>query len=317
MRLIFLSILCLCLWGCSSNPSANSLPKWAENNGKIKVLSTTAMINDLVCRIGGEYIDPMVLIIGEMDPHSYELVKGDDEKITFAQILFSHGLGLEHGASLRYRLNQHPNLVSLGDEIRKSAPEKILYVDHQLDPHVWMDISLWSLVVNPIVDNLSKQDSKHADYYKKNGEKVLREMLLVHQELKEKMQTVPSQKRYLVTSHDAFHYFTRAYLGDDGDWQTRCKAPEGLAPDGQLSTVDIKRIIDHLFQYRIAVVFPESNVNKDALKKIVSSCALLGHKVKISDQTLYGDAMGEGAYTYLEMITHNVSVLIEEWSDGE
>jgi manganese/zinc/iron transport system substrate-binding protein len=143
-------------------------------------------------------------------------------------------------------------------------------------------------------------------------------MLVVHHELKEKMGKVPLEKRYLVTSHDAFHYFTRSYLGDESNWQERCQAPEGLAPDGQLSTVDIQRIIDHLFTYRISVVFPESNVSKDALKKIVSACAQKGLQVKISDQILYGDAMGSAqsdAHHYLDMIRHDVNVLIKEWGN--
>lgn len=313
---IFLSSLFFCFWGCSSNSAQSEMGKWMENNGKVKVLSTTAMIDDLVAQIGGEYIDHLPLIIGQMDPHSYELVKGDDEKIALAEIVFTHGLGLEHGASLRYQLGHHPHVVALGDEIRRSFPEKILFVDGQLDPHVWMDISLWSKSVDPIVRALSERDPAHAEMYKKNGEKVYQEMLAVHEELKKQIREIPSEKRYLVTSHDAFHYFAHAYLGDENSWQQRCKAPEGLAPDGQLSTVDIQRIIDHLFAYHITVVFSESNVSKDSLKKIVSSCALKGLKVKISDQTLYGDAMGSAdsnANTYLGMIRHNIAVLIKEW----
>ncbi|HSX04774.1 MAG TPA: zinc ABC transporter substrate-binding protein [Rhabdochlamydiaceae bacterium] len=316
--IILLSTFILCLAGCSSTTEQSDMSKWMEKNGKVKVLCTTAIIEDLVAQIGGPHIDHISLIIGQMDPHSYELVKGDNEKISLAGLIFSHGLGLEHGASLHYQLQHHPNVVSLGDEIRKSTPEKILFVEGQLDPHVWMDISLWSGAVDPIVKALSEKDPAHATIYQENGKAVLQEMRAVHEELKEKIHQVPLEKRYLVTSHDAFHYFTQAYLGDDLSWQERCQAPEGLAPDGQLSTADIQRIIDHLFAHRIAVVFPESNVSKDALKKIVSSCAKKGLQVRISDQSLYGDAMGgvnSDANSYLGMIRHNVIVLIKEWSD--
>lgn len=321
MNWVLATVLAICLWGCSPNPSQQKNSSgWMADNGKIKVLSTTNMISDLVVRIGGEYIDWEVLINGEMDPHSYELVKGDDEKISFAQIVFSHGLGLEHGASLRYRLEHHPRVIALGDKILESSPEQILYVEEQLDPHIWMDISLWARAVGPIVEAFSKKDSAHAEYYRQNGEKIFEEMMRVHEELKGKMRQVPSSKRYLVTSHDAFHYFARAYLGEEESWQNRCRAPEGLAPDGQLSTLDIQRIIDHLFRYRIPVIFPESNVSRDSLKKIVASCSSLGLKVKISDQNLYGDAMGSkasNADTYLKMIEHNISVLMKEWNHGE
>ena len=75
-----------------------------------------------------------------------------------------------------------------------------------------------------------------------------------------------------MTSHDAFNYFARAYLADpeEVEWQKRFEAPEGLAPDGQLSVADIQRIIDHICMYRIAVLFPESNVSRDSLRKIIS-----------------------------------------------
>ncbi len=314
MRLLFLlfTVLVFSL-GCHSPAKKSNLSKWMEKNGKIKVVCTTTIVEDLVAQIGGEFVDHIPLIIEQMDPHSYELVKGDNEKITGAEIVFSHGLGLEHGASLQYQLKNHPYVVALGDEIFKRCPEKILSAQGQLDPHVWMDISLWSLSVPAIVDALSQKDPTHAALYQENGNKVLAEMIALHQELKKKLEHIAPEKRYLVTAHDAFHYFARAYLGDEVNWQKRCQAPEGLAPDGQLSTADIQRIIDHLFAHRISVVFSESNVSKDALKKIVSSCAKKGLQVRISDQILYGDAMGEGHY--LDMIRHNASVLIKEWAD--
>ena len=138
-------------------------------------------------------------------------------------------------------------------------------------------------------------------------------MLQAHLEVEQELHQVPADKRYLVTSHDAFHYFTRAYLREEAAWEERCVAPEGLAPEGQLSCRDIQRVVDHLCQHKIAVVFPESNVSRDALKKITSSC---GHKVRICSAPLYGDAMGmpgSGADSYLGMIRHNAKVLGEEW----
>ena len=137
-------------------------------------------------------------------------------------------------------------------------------------------------------------------------------MLRIHEKLREDLGQIPSQKRYLVTSHDAFHYFTRAYLCDGQEWEERCVAPEGLAPEGQLSIGDIRRVVEHLHKYRVSVVFPESNVSRAALKKIISSC---GHPVKICTQPLFSDAMGSAsgsAGTYLGMIEHNAKVLRAE-----
>ncbi len=199
-----------------------------EQNGRVKVLSTTAMIDDLVGQIGQDRIDHVSLINGEIDPHSYELVKGDEEKFLNANLVFYNGLGLEHGASLQYHLQKHPSAFGVGNILYKKHPELILSKNGQIDPHVWMDITMWIEVIDPIVDSLSQVDPQGASGYKQNGEHLKQEMLKVHRVISDKIAAIPPEKRYLVTSHDAFHYFSRQYLGSD---TLRCTAPEGLAPD--------------------------------------------------------------------------------------
>src|SRR5690348_117809 len=137
-------LLTVCLCGCSSSSSSDQT--WFDDNHKVKVLSTLAMIDDVVGQIGGERIDHEPLIKGEIDPHSYELVKGDDEKISSADILFYNGLNLEHGASLSYKLQKHPSAVAVGDHVKVHHPELILTVAGQMDPHIWMDISTWQYI---------------------------------------------------------------------------------------------------------------------------------------------------------------------------
>jgi manganese/zinc/iron transport system substrate-binding protein len=290
-------------------------------NGKMKVLATTAQVCDLVANVGGEHVDAITLITGEMDPHSYELVKGDDEKLSYARLLFYNGLGLEHGASLKHRLQTHPGGVSIGDSILARQRARILSVDQQLDPHIWMDISLWMEGIDAVVQALSQADPEHAAYFAENGSALRVRMTAAHQRIVEAMECVPAHKRYLVTSHDAFNYFTRAYLAepeerDSGKWEERFEAPEGLAPDGQLSAADIQRLIDYLCAHQIGVVFPESNVSRDSLRKIVSACLSKGLVVTLSSDPLYGDAMGppgSGADAYLGMMQHNAAVILAGW----
>jgi manganese/zinc/iron transport system substrate-binding protein len=301
----FAFFICLLFSSCNQEPS--SLNTWMTNNGKIKVLSTTAIIDDIVGRIGGERIDHLALINGEIDPHSYELVKGDDEKLNRAQVIFYNGLGLEHGASLRYFLEHRPEALPLGKKILDNHPEAVLVRKNQIDPHVWMDIPLWMEVVDPIVEELSKLDPTYRDYFVANGKQMKEEMEKTHAFLVAKLSSVPASRKYLVTSHDAFNYFTRRYLGGE----ERFRAPEGLAPDGQLSCADIQGIVDHLCHFQITVVFPESNVSKDALKKIVSACKEKGLHVKIAKEVLHADTLGQNSY--LKMMEHNVDILVQEW----
>jgi manganese/zinc/iron transport system substrate-binding protein len=323
---LFFLLLMIFMCGCSDSHQQrhSDTQRWMQSRDKIKVLSTTAMIHDLVKQVGGEYIDSLILIQNGLDPHSYQLVKGDDEKLGMAQIVFYNGLGLEHGPSLQQYLHNHPKAVALGDFIYTQNSSQIIYVEQQKDPHIWMDISLWSLTIPLIVRTLSEEDPAHATEYQENGHKLLEIMTNTHQEIKKIMSQVPASKRYLVTSHDAFNYFARAYLSEEGEietntWEKRFAAPEGLAPESQLSVVNIKEIIAHLKKYQIQLIFPESNVNRDSIKKIVQASKEQGIDVAIACCPLYGDAMGlpgtEGD-TYLKMITYNAHTLAEHMQIG-
>lgn len=294
--------------------------QWLQKDGKVKVLSTTMMIDDLVRRVGAGHIDTIVLIEGELDPHSYQLVKGDDEKLSRADLVFYNGLGLEHGPSLHRYLLKNPKAVGLGDLVDRKEAGLIINVRGQKDPHVWMDISLWARTVPFIVEALSQQDPAHAAEYKANGQVLQEEMAKAHLEAQAMMHQIPANQRFLVTSHDAFNYFARAYLSEEGEvesgtWEKRFAAPEGLAPESQLSATDIKAIIAHLKRYDIHQLFPESNVSRDSIRKIVQAGKEKGLDVQIACCALYGDAMGppgsEGD-SYLKMILYNARTLAEQ-----
>ena len=310
--LAFLSIALLTVVGCSQKKSSNALSHWMQDSEKVKVLSTIAQIGDLVKEIGGERIDTWVLVTGDLDPHSYALVKGDDEKFARADLIFYNGLGLEHGAGLSAQLRENKNAVALGEEIRKIAPEEILQKEGVIDPHVWMDISLWQKGVRIVVNRLIEIDPEGSAYYKERAERLTEEMDKVHADVLSQMMKIPSSKRFLATSHDAFRYFSRAYLADPGEsnWQRRFEAPEGLSPDGQLNPIDIQRTINFLKEHKISVVFPESNISQDALAKVAAASRELGMEVYVSSQPLYGDAMG--GLSYFEMMKSNAAVLSQQ-----
>lgn len=321
-RIVLLLNLLILLISCSSSHSQrqNEFQQWIQSRGKIKVLNTTAMINDLVKRVGGEHVETLTLIQGELDPHSYQLVKGDDEKLSFADVIFYNGLGLEHGPSLQYYLQNSSKAIALGDHIEASHPAYILYVNDQRDPHIWMDISLWAKTLPFIVEALSEKDPLHAEEFRANAKQLEQEMLRTHGQVQSLLHLVPSAERYLVTSHDAFNYFARAYLAEEGelDWQKRFAAPEGLAPESQLSATDIRKIIDHLKRYQIHILFPESNVSQDSIRKIVQAGQEQGLEVRIACCPLYGDAMGspgsEGE-TYLKMMLYNAKMITQHMQE--
>lgn len=305
LKKVILTLVAVAVWAGCSAPQG----RWSKTDGKLKILSTTAQVGDLVSAVGGDRVDSWVLIKGDLDPHSYEIVKGDGERFSQSDIIFYNGLGLEHGASLSALLRTSSKAVPVGERIGAMFPDRILKKGDVVDPHIWMDVSLWQKGVDPIVQALSYADPEGAAYYAERGTILSQKMLETHEELLSKLQNVPSERRYLVTSHDAFHYFTRTYLSDPGEvnWEGRFAAPEGLAPEGQLNPRDIQKIIDYLREKKISVLFPESNVSRDSIRKIASAGRELGLEIRICSEPLYGDSMS--GLAYLEMMRKNAETI--------
>lgn len=289
---------------------------WQENNDKIKILCTTAQVASLVIPIVGDFGDVKVLIQGQSDPHSYQLVKGDDEKFIGADIIFASGLGLEHTPALVRQLERKTKLI-IGDVIIQRNPEAIIRFNGMPDPHIWMDVSLWSSALPAVVDVLTKLHPKGAEVFKQRGEALQGELVQVHEKMLKTLQALPQERRYLVTTHDAFSYFTRAYLADaqektDHSWGERCFAPEGLAPDAQISTQDIMETVEQIIKYNVHYIFAESNVSQDSIKRVVEICDQKSHKVQVSPLPLYADAMGSltsEAATYPGMMLYNSATI--------
>lgn len=318
---LFAVLFVLFISACSKvSTNKNAAQNFLTPSNKLKVLSTTTIIDDLIAKIGKEHIEHCSLITGQLDPHSYELVKGDDDKISYADVVFYNGLGLEHGASLKYQLAHLEKAYAISDFIEDKS--LFIFVDGQVDPHIWMDLRLLSEVVIPIGKVLSREDPSHEKEYMENAVELLNNMLALDQKIETTLKSIPSNNCFLITSHDAFYYFTRRYLSKDDEntteeWKKRCRAPEGLAPDGQMSPKDIGAIVEYALSYGVEVVFTESNVNQDALKKVVKIIKQKGNLARLSSRPLYGDTMGEigsGAESYLQMMEYNSKLISEHLS---
>lgn len=301
MKWLFLLLVPLAfLLGCSSGETTSS------SKEKLTVLSTTVMIGDVVSYIGGDKIASSILIGRELDPHSYEFVKGDDEKLMESDIIFYTGLGLEHGASVRRFLESSELSYGLGNVIGKESPELLIRMNGVYDPHIWMDVSLWQRIIPLVVRALSEKDPVHSAYFAERGQELFHSYNKLHKDICQKMQEIPEEKRYLVTSHDAFNYFTRAYLARH--WESRVFSPEGLAPDGQISLQDLRVIIEKVKEHSINVLFPEAYVSVDALKKIQEVAVKEGVSVHLSDKPLYSDSIPPES-SYEMMMSYNAGVI--------
>lgn len=300
---LFLCSLLL-LAGCGTPPSA------PVGRDKPIVLSSIAMVSDLVAFVGGDKIESQTLIGKELDPHSYEFVKGDDEKLEEATLIFYVGLGLEHGGSVCRYLESSAKAVALGAKILAEQPERLICLSGQIDPHIWMDVSLWKEIVPPIVEALSKLAPEHSGYFIERGARLQKNLVVLHNDIYHQIQKLPCHKRYLVTSHNAFNYFCKAYFTAT-EWRKRIFSPEGLAPDGQISLHELRAIISAIKAHHISVVFSEAYASLDPLNKIVDRANAEGASVSLARKPLYSDSIGE-AGSYEQMMRYNAGVIYEE-----
>lgn len=301
---------------CSPSQRGKEVQEWMQKkDGAPRVLCTTFIIHDMVKKIAGDIVFSLSLIPDAADPHSYEVVKGDGEKFSQADLVFSGGLGLEHGTTVLKQLHQHAHLVCIGDALQTRFPEEIHFVQGVPDPHIWLDLWLWAQAVDVIEKGLISlfPDSPEVQtQLSQEAGRVKRLLLKRHTQVQREFLQVPAQKKFLVTAHNAFSYFSKAYLQTGDDQQLRTSAPEGIAPDAQIGARDIERVVQFIIDNHVEVIFPEYGVSQDSLYKIQEICKGLGHSVKISSGSLCSDTVGDSK-GYLEMMEKNVQMLVQEW----
>ncbi|ANH79091.1 Manganese ABC transporter, periplasmic-binding protein SitA [Candidatus Chlamydia sanziniae] len=294
------------MFGCISSPRL-------ESNSRPCVLSMNRMIHDCVQRIVGDKFGTLVLIEGALDPHAYEMVKGDEDKIMSSSLIFCNGLGLEHTLSLRKHLDGNPKAIDLGGRLVQRNVFAPLQEDGIHDPHIWLDLSIWIEVVAEICQVLISYFPEWQNEFQENTNQLIKEMQGLDLWAEKCLHTIPSEHRYLVSGHNAFSYFTRRYLASPeeivtGEWKSRCISPEGLSPEAQISIRDIMVVVDYIRSHEVHVVFPEDTLNQDALKKIVS-CLQKDYTLHLAKQPLYSDNVEEN---YFHTFKHNVRVITEE-----
>ena len=277
----------------------------------VKVTCTTTIVADVVQRVGGDRVKVETLIGPGKDPHTHISEQGDRKKMDAAHLVFYSGLHLEGKMADLFEKNR--------DRWRAHAVTKS--IDHarlisadvdggEHDPHVWFDVQLWTNTVGTVRDTLSELDPAGAELYKKNAAAYLKELEALDAEVRKKLDTVPREKRVLVTSHDAFGYFGRAYGFEVIGLQ-------GVSTASEVGTAQRDNLANTIGSRRIPAVFTETSVPDVGLKAVLDDVRKkYKHEVKLvgGDDALFSDALGEPnspGGTYPGMIRHNVNVIVE------
>lgn len=295
-KAVLLMIALLVLTACGGNTPAND-----TQANKLNVVATIGMIADGVRNVGGEHVVVTQLMGAGVDPHLYQPSERDAQALINADVVFYGGLHLE---SQMGEILEARGGIGVGDHI----PEEKLLTSTQYnahDPHIWMDVELWTIVVGVIRDTLVEKDPANAEAYRQNAEAYITELNELDVYVQEQINRVPQTQRVLVTAHDAFQYFSAAY-------GIEVHAPQGISTESEAGVEDIRRTIDVIVSRQIPAIFVESSVPPDVVEAIQSGARDQGQEVTIGG-SLYSDAMGgegSGADTYIGMIRHNVNTIV-------
>ncbi len=276
----------------------------------INVLCTTGQVAEMVRRIGGEHLEVSALMGHSVDPHLFTPRVEHMGLLKNAEIIFYNGLHLEGRMANQFAQSARTKptyavtegLVSRRDRRLREPPE----FEGMYDPHVWHDVALWSDCVQDVADVLAKFDPPHAEQYDKNAKQYLGELTELDQYCRDEIAKIPAATRVLVTAHDAFGYFGKAY-------GIEVMGLKGISSDEEISLSHQEEVQEMLIQRKIPAVFVESTINARAIEALIEPCKAAGWDLKNGGE-LYSDALGEAgtdASTYTGMIRANVKTIVE------
>ncbi|MDB4808870.1 zinc ABC transporter substrate-binding protein [Verrucomicrobiales bacterium] len=276
------------------------------------VIATTTMIADMVRVIAGDDVSVGALMRPGVDPHLYKASPADVSKLNQAKVIFYNGLLLEGKMEdLFKRLATDGKAVrAVSDTVpqeKRLAPEDS---EGHPDPHIWGDARLWASTVDDVVAQLSATFPDHKEDFEGRGEGYKVDLETLHRWAEKRVVEIPEDRRKLVTSHDAFAYFGKAY-------GLEVVGVQGISTAADPSVADRTRMVDFIKANGITAIFVESSVNKALIEQIATDA-----DVSVGGE-LFSDAMGEpgdvrtvngDSYdvgTYIGMLKHNVNAIVE------
>lgn len=267
------------------------------NANTIKILATTSILADITKNISGEYCSVNALLPIGGDPHTYEAIPSDVQKIKSANIIIKNGMGLE-GWLLKLLDNKNAETYIVDASEGINGIESPIH-KNAFDPHVWMNPNLVKIQAKNIYEALVQIDNIHSRIYYKNYLNYINKLSEVDTFIKKKIALIPREKRIIITSHDAFSYFGKEYgLIPEGIL--------GISTDADAQTSDIIRIRNLIIKHKIPSIFVESNVNPKLIQQIAGDLQLnIGEK-------LYADSLGDSVSTannYINMMRYNAEAI--------
>lgn len=283
-------------------------PTTKNSSLKKKIVCTTGMICSVVRAIADDKIETFCLMGPGVDPHIYKAKPTDVIHIQEADLLLYNGLHLEGKmVELFEEMHATKKVYAVSNWIDSS---KLIKVDEETyDPHVWHDVSLWQQIVLPLQEQLCILDPENASFFNENARSYVKELTKLHNTMQKTFATIPASKKILVTAHDAFSYFGRAY-------GFQVVALQGVSTDVQPGLADITNLVNFIIEKQIPVIFLESCIPKKSIEFVVEMVERAGKTIHIGKELL-ADALGyseKNADTYIGMMYYNMHTILNGFS---
>jgi len=266
----------------------------ARADERLRVVASFSILGDFVRNVGGDRVSVTTLVGPNSDAHVYSPTPGDAKKIADARLIFINGLGFEGWLP---RLVQSSG--SKANVVTASSSITPLKLGSHADPHAWQTVVNARTYVNNIRVALSAAAPADAEVFKSNAEAYLVKLDALEREIRQWVGQIPRERRKVISNHDAFGYFAKAY-------DVEFIAPVGVSTESEPSARDVAEIITQIRKAKIAAVFLENMGDPRLIERIAAET---GARV---GGTLYSDSLTDekgDAPTYIEMVRHNIKAL--------
>lgn len=289
-----------------SNASGAKVEGVYRGGYPIRIVTTCGMVTDLVSNIAGGH-GRVTGIMGEgVDPHLYKPTRNDVATLLDADMVFYSGLMLEGrmGDTFAKVGRSGKPVYAVAEGIDESYLLEPPEFQGHWDPHVWMDVAAWSRCAEFVAEALAGFDPVNAADYRANAAAYRAELARLDEYVRRVIGSIAGERRLLVTAHDAFGYFSRAY-------EIPVMSAQGITTESEAGVDDINRLVDAIVARMVPAIFVETSVSAKNIRAIVEGVRDKGGEVEIGG-SLFSDAMGPaGTYegTYVGMIDHNATTI--------
>lgn len=269
---------------------------------KPQVVATSTIITDLTDRVGGEEIQLTGILQPGVDPHVYEPTPADSKVLETADLILYNGYDLEPGLiNLMNAAGEKARKVAVGEVV------KPLQLDEDgetvPDPHVWGNAENAIAMVNVIRDELIKLSPTDEAEFTQRASQLTQELQQLHNWINQQIQTIPADKRQLVTTHDAFQYYGQAYgIAIAGTLI-------GISTEEQPSAQTVTRLVESIKKTNVPAIFAETTINPALITTVAEEAG-----VKLAPRELYSDsigAKGSDGDSYINMMVANTRTIVE------